>query len=265
MEFPGLVEQAKIFVPGSRRPAATWSSSAPTPAPTPPAPMATSCRPENASTLVAEQVPGIDAILVGHAHREITPALRHQHRDRQAGAADRAALLGHARLASSTFDAANRPRPPAGPAVGDLADAQLQHRRPGPGGLGCRAGHHDVVVYVRQLRRRHLGGGDAGGASAVGRTYPSSTSSTTSRRDAVKAALTGSDAELPVISIAAPFSRAAAFPAGEVTVRDVAGLYIYDNTLMAVRSPAPSSRTTWSSPPATSSRSAAPARSRSTP
>ena len=27
--------------------------------------------PENAATLVAEQVPGIDAILVGHAHQEI--------------------------------------------------------------------------------------------------------------------------------------------------------------------------------------------------
>src|SRR5690606_22321838 len=44
--------------------------------------------------------------------------------------------------------------------------------------------------------------------------------------DAVKAALEGADAELPVLSIAAPFNRKAAIPAGAVTVRDVAGLYI---------------------------------------
>jgi 2',3'-cyclic-nucleotide 2'-phosphodiesterase/3'-nucleotidase len=52
---------------------------------------------------------------------------------------------------------------------------------------------------------------------------------------AVKAGLTGSDASLPVLSIAAPFNRGASFPAGEVTLRDVAGLYIYDNTLLGVK------------------------------
>ena len=51
----------------------------------------------------------------------------------------------------------------------------------------------------------------------------------------VKAALTGADASLPVISIAAPFNRAASFPQGDVTIRDVAGLYIYDNTLLGVK------------------------------
>src|SRR4029453_14884461 len=30
-----------------------------------------------------------------------------------------------------------------------------------------------------------------------------------------------------------PFNRAATFPAGQVTIKDVAGLYIYDNTLLA--------------------------------
>ena len=51
----------------------------------------------------------------------------------------------------------------------------------------------------------------------------------------VQAALTGADASLPVISIAAPFNRAASFPQGDVTIRDVAGLYIYDNTLLGVK------------------------------
>jgi len=50
--------------------------------------------------------------------------------------------------------------------------------------------------------------------------------------DAIKKA-TGT--ALPVLSIAAPFSRTASFPSGPVSVRDVAGLYIYDNTLLAVK------------------------------
>jgi 2',3'-cyclic-nucleotide 2'-phosphodiesterase/3'-nucleotidase len=53
--------------------------------------------------------------------------------------------------------------------------------------------------------------------------------------DAVRAGLTGAAAALPVLSIAAPFNRAASFPSGQVTVRDVAGLYIYDNTLLGVQ------------------------------
>ena len=38
-----------------------------------------------------------------------------------------------------------------------------------------------------------------------------------------------------MLSIAAPFNKAAAIPAGDVTVRDVAGLYIFDNTLLAIK------------------------------
>ena len=37
-----------------------------------------------------------------------------------------------------------------------------------------------------------------------------------------------------MLSIAAPFNKDAAIPAGEVTVRDVAGLYIFDNTLLGI-------------------------------
>ena len=53
--------------------------------------------------------------------------------------------------------------------------------------------------------------------------------------DAVKQALVGTPQEdLPLLSIAAPFNKNAAIPAGDVTVRDVAGLYIFDNTLLAI-------------------------------
>jgi 2',3'-cyclic-nucleotide 2'-phosphodiesterase/3'-nucleotidase len=53
---------------------------------------------------------------------------------------------------------------------------------------------------------------------------------------AVKAGLVGTaDEKTPVLSIAAPFSRTAVIPKGDVTVRDVAGLYIYDNTLLGIK------------------------------
>jgi 2',3'-cyclic-nucleotide 2'-phosphodiesterase/3'-nucleotidase len=52
---------------------------------------------------------------------------------------------------------------------------------------------------------------------------------------AVKQVLAGtSSANLPILSIAAPFNPDAAIPAGNVTIRDVAGLYIYDNTLLGI-------------------------------
>jgi 2',3'-cyclic-nucleotide 2'-phosphodiesterase/3'-nucleotidase len=53
--------------------------------------------------------------------------------------------------------------------------------------------------------------------------------------DAVAAALDGGPhATLPVLSVTAPFSRTASFPAGKVRIKDVAGLYTHDNPLEAV-------------------------------
>lgn len=52
---------------------------------------------------------------------------------------------------------------------------------------------------------------------------------------AVRDALRGTPYEgLPVVAQASPFSRTALFPEGEVTVKDIAGLYTFDNTLLGV-------------------------------
>lgn len=54
--------------------------------------------------------------------------------------------------------------------------------------------------------------------------------------DTVTEALKGTEYEnLPVISEVSPFSRTALFPKGEVTIKDIAGLYIYENTLLGVK------------------------------
>lgn len=50
--------------------------------------------------------------------------------------------------------------------------------------------------------------------------------------EAVAAGLNGSEYEgLPIVSQASPFSRTAVFQKGDVTIADMAALYVYDNTL----------------------------------
>ena len=95
MHFDGLVEQAKKYVPEMKRAGAdVVIVAAHSGADTSSSYGDTLPFPENAATLVAQQVPGIDAILVGHAHQEIAVADRHQHGHRQAGRAVRAAEVG---------------------------------------------------------------------------------------------------------------------------------------------------------------------------
>ncbi|WP_211339163.1 bifunctional metallophosphatase/5'-nucleotidase [Salana multivorans] len=52
--------------------------------------------------------------------------------------------------------------------------------------------------------------------------------------DAVTLGLSETEyAGLPVVAQTSPFSRTSVFPAGDLTIKDIAGLYIYDNTLQA--------------------------------
>ncbi len=52
--------------------------------------------------------------------------------------------------------------------------------------------------------------------------------------ETVQEALGDDLGEATLISVAAPFSRTSVFPKGQVTIRDIAGLYIYENVLQAV-------------------------------
>ncbi|MGO1590432.1 MAG: bifunctional metallophosphatase/5'-nucleotidase [Ancrocorticia sp.] len=52
--------------------------------------------------------------------------------------------------------------------------------------------------------------------------------------DQVEESLVGTEYEnLPVIAQTSPFSRTSVFPEGDLTIKDIASLYIYDNTLAA--------------------------------
>lgn len=233
MEFPGLVEQAKKFVPELKRrgcdlvvisahSGADTSSSYGDALP----------YPENAASLVAEQVPGVDAILVGHAHKEIAERfVTNATTGQQVLLCEplywgmRVAMIdldveldrGRWRLVAAHSQTLNSNTVPADPAV--LRAVQTQHDK--------------VVAYVNAPVGTSAAALSA--ARAVVEDVPIIDFVNFVQADAVKAGLTGADAALPVLSIAAPFNRSASFPAGQVTVRDVAGLYIYDNTLLGVK------------------------------
>jgi 2',3'-cyclic-nucleotide 2'-phosphodiesterase / 3'-nucleotidase len=95
-----------------------------------------------------------------------------------------------------------------------------------------KAEHEAVVAYVNQIV----------GTCAVAMTAEESTYKDTPiidfinrvQTDTVTGALAGGQyAGLPVLSEASCFSRTASIPAGQVSLRDVAGLYVYENTLEA--------------------------------
>ncbi|MGK2308966.1 bifunctional metallophosphatase/5'-nucleotidase [Cutibacterium sp. V947] len=53
--------------------------------------------------------------------------------------------------------------------------------------------------------------------------------------DTVAKAITGGTyGGIPVIAQVSPFSRTAAFPKGDVKIKDIAGLYVFDNTLASI-------------------------------
>ena len=84
VRFPGIVEQAKVLVPRLKKAGcdvvivSCHSGSAPGSSYGDALPF-----PENASTQLAQEVPGIDAILVGHAHVEIAERFVDEQGDRQ--------------------------------------------------------------------------------------------------------------------------------------------------------------------------------------
>ncbi len=234
MEFPGLVEQAKKFVPElkakgcdvvviSAHSGANTSSSYGDALP----------YPENAATLVAEQVAGVDAILVGHAHLDVPMKVV----DSLVTSGKKVVLCEplfwgkkvavfdmdlerHGNRWSLTSVTSTTLPTNTADADPDVAAAVQEQ-------------HDTVIEYVNSVVGTSTVAMSA--ARAVVEDTPIIDFINYVQALTVKAALTGSDADLPMLSIAAPFNRGASFPQGNVTIRDVAGLYIFDNTLLGSR------------------------------
>ena len=233
VRFPGIVEQAKVMVPRMKaagadvvivscHSGATTSSSYGDALP----------YPENASTLLAEQVPGIDAILVGHAHAEIAE------RKVKNTATGREVLLSEPlywgmRVSVMDLDLVKvRGRWTVASSQATLLNANTVREDARIAAL-VRPAHEKVLTYVNSV----IGTCTQAMSAATSRYEDTAAMDFINlvQAQTVKAALVGTPQEgLPVLSIAAPFNKGAAIPAGEVTVRDVAGLYIFDNTLLGI-------------------------------
>ncbi|GAA4358148.1 bifunctional metallophosphatase/5'-nucleotidase [Angustibacter luteus] len=233
LAFPGLVEQAKIWVPRLRKmgadvvvvaahSGADTSSSYGDALP----------YPENASTLVAEQVPGIDAILVGHAHVEIPERLVTNKVTGQQVVLTEPMMWGK-RLSVIDIDLEwKRGRWSVVARHSKVLPSSAVEPDPAIVALLTRD-HEKVRTYVNSVVAQNVTAMSA--ETARYEDVAAIDFINLVQAETVKAALAGTpQADLPVLSIAAPFNRAAAIPAGDVTVRDVAGLYIYDNTLLGV-------------------------------
>ncbi|GAA1191225.1 5'-nucleotidase C-terminal domain-containing protein [Streptomyces hebeiensis] len=232
MTFPGLEEQAARWVPKLRSMGAdvvfvaAHSGTSGTSSYGDQIPHV-----ENAAALVAERVPGIDAILVGHAHAEVAERrVVNKESGREVVLSE--PLKWGQRL--TVFDVElvwERGRW----SVESLGSRVLNSNTVEEDRKVTRLlaeEHREVVAYVNQV----IGTSTAAmsTADAPWRDEPVIDLINHVQTQTVKAALAGGEwAALPVLSQASCFSRTAGVPAGEVTIRDAAALYPFENTLEA--------------------------------
>ncbi|WP_091303069.1 bifunctional metallophosphatase/5'-nucleotidase [Micromonospora halophytica] len=187
---------------------------------------------ENPVALIAQQVPGIDAILFGHAHAEVVekfvtntvtgeqvltaePSKWGQRLTRMDFTVQK--VRGRWKVLAKGATMLNTNTVVEDPAV--LAAVRGQHTR--------------TVDYVNTVVAQSSQ--ELSAAESRYKDTPILDFINHVQTEVVTTALAGTAyAALPVLSIAAPFSRTAVFSQGDVRIRDVAGLYVFDNTLEAV-------------------------------
>ncbi|MFJ4239254.1 bifunctional metallophosphatase/5'-nucleotidase [Streptomyces iakyrus] len=232
MTFPGLEEQAAKWVPKLRSMGAdvvivsAHSGSSGTSSYGDQLPYI-----ENAAGLVAEQVPGIDAILVGHAHTEIPEYFVTNKKTGQKVVLSEPLKWGQ-RLTLFDFELVWEKGCWKVEKVGaKVLNSNTVEEDPKITKL-LGDEHEKVVAYVNQVIGTNAA--EMTSAEAPYKDVPIIDLINHIQADTVKQALAGTEhAALPVLSQAACFSRSARIPAGEVTIRDVAGLYVFENTLEA--------------------------------
>lgn len=232
MTFPGLEEQAAKWVPKLRSLGAdvvivsAHSGSSGTSSYGDQLPYI-----ENAAGLVAEQVPGIDAILVGHAHTEIPEYFVTNKKTGKKVVLSEPLKWGQ-RLTLFDFELVWEKGCWKVEKVGaKVLNSNTVEEDPKITKL-LGDEHEKVVAYVNQVIGTNAA--EMTSAEAPYKDVPIIDLINHIQADTVKQALAGTEhAALPVLSQAACFSRSARIPAGQVTIRDVAGLYVFENTLEA--------------------------------
>jgi 2',3'-cyclic-nucleotide 2'-phosphodiesterase/3'-nucleotidase len=232
LTFPGLEEQAAKWVPKLRSMGAdvvvvsAHSGSSGTSSYGDQLPYV-----ENAAANVARQVPGIDAILVGHAHVEIPELLVTNERTGRTVVLSEPLAYAE-RLSLFDFELVFE----KGRWAVESVKASVRNSNTvadDPEITKLLKDDHDIVVaYVNQVV-----GTATQTLTTVEARYkdaPIIDLITRVQEDVVRAALAGTEyASLPVIAQGSPFSRTSEIPAGDVTIRDLSSLYVYDNTLVA--------------------------------
>ncbi|MGY1665495.1 bifunctional metallophosphatase/5'-nucleotidase [Geodermatophilus sp. SYSU D00696] len=232
VEFQDMVEAARRWVPIVDRQADVvvvlshagvggTSSYGPDAAPT-----------ENPSDVIARTVPGIDAMVVGHSHRDVPSQVVENE-----VTGDDVVLTQPYRWGAtvSRVDVSLAKTRGQWDVTGVTAAAlRTKGVAEDPDVLAVTdEAHRTTVDYVNQVVAR-----STEELSAATSRYEDTAILDFIQQvqtETVDVALEGTpQADLPVLSIAAPFSRDAVFPQGDVTIRDIAGLYVYDNTLQAV-------------------------------
>lgn len=232
LKFPGIEEQAALWVPKLRSMGAdvvvvsvhsgasgtsSWGDQLP--------------YVENAAATMAAKVPGIDAVLVGHAHVEIEQqVVKNEKTGRSVVLAE--PLCYAERLALFDFDLVwEKGRWSVESVRSKLLNSASV--KDDPKITKLLADEHALVVkYVNQVV-----GQATTTLTTVDARYkdaPIIDLINKVQADVVTEALKSTQyASLPVLSQASPFSRTSEIPAGDVTIRDLSSLYVYDNTLVA--------------------------------
>jgi 2',3'-cyclic-nucleotide 2'-phosphodiesterase / 3'-nucleotidase len=188
--------------------------------------------PENAAGTLAEEVADIDAVVVGHAHQEIAQRLVV---NRVTGRQVPLSEPGKWAMRLSQFDldlqhsAHGWQVVAAGSQLLDARDAEAD-----PVVVAAVNAQHEAVRgYVNSV----IGSCAAPMTTARSRYESTPVIELINRvqATAVAGALVGTEwADLPVLAVAAAFTPGAGIPAGDITVRDIAGFYNYENTLVGV-------------------------------
>ena len=186
---------------------------------------------ENAAANVARQVPGIDAILVGHAHAEIAELrVTNEKTGKEVVLSEPLCYAERLTLfdVELTFERGRWQVESVKASLRDVATVEDDPRITRL--LGDE--HAQVVAYVNQV----VGTATETLTTVEARYKDAPIIDLISKvqEDVVRDALAGTEyASLPVLSQASPFSRTSEIPAGDVTIRDLSSLYVYDNTLVA--------------------------------
>lgn len=232
MVFPGIVEMAKKYVPRMKAAGAdivVVSAHSGIDEPTSYGDQLP--WPEDASGEMAKTVPDIDAILVGHTHKEVPQRLIANATTGKNVVLSEPLCWGQ-RLSCFDFEVEfDKGAWHVTSLTSRVLNSNTVAEDPKIVKL-LAAEHKKVVAYVNQVIGTCKA--DLSIAEAPYKDVPIIDLIGRVQADTVKAALASTSyANLPVLAQAAPFNRTAVIPAGTVKLRDAAGLYIYENTLEA--------------------------------